>query len=43
VKAKVNEIAASGYRPNRDNGVRVNIEPLKQAGIFLPDGGRVKE
>ncbi|MDW8103200.1 MAG: hypothetical protein RMK30_10020 [Anaerolineae bacterium] len=42
VKAKVNEIVAEGYRPNLDYGVRVNIEPLKQAGILPPDGGRVK-
>jgi len=42
VKQKVNEIISQGYRPNRDYGVRVNIEPLKQAGILHPDAGRVK-
>ncbi|RKY59333.1 MAG: hypothetical protein DRP94_03930, partial [Candidatus Latescibacterota bacterium] len=31
VKEKVNEIVSQGYHPNRDYGVRVNIEPLKQA------------
>jgi len=42
VKEKVNEIVSQGYHPNRDYGVRVNIEPLKQAGILHPDAGRVK-
>ena len=42
VKQKVNEIISQGYRPNLDYGVRVNIEPLKQAGILHPDAGRVK-
>jgi len=42
VKAKVNEIIAEGYRPHRDYGVRVNIEPLKQAGILPPDAERIR-
>lgn len=42
VVEKVNEIVANGYRPNRDYGVRVNIEPLKQAGILPKDAERVK-
>jgi len=42
VKQKVNEIVSQGYRPNRDYGVRVNIEPLKQKGILHPDAKRVK-
>ena len=42
VKEKVNEIISQGYRPNRDYGVRVNIEPLKQAGILHPESNRVK-
>lgn len=42
VKEKVREIMAQGYRPVRDYGVRVNIEPLKQAGILPRDAQRVK-
>lgn len=42
VVEKVNEITAHGYRPNRDYGVRVNIEPLKQAGVLPIDAARVK-
>jgi hypothetical protein len=42
VKAGVNEIVRNGYRPNRDYGVRVNIEPLKQAGVLAADARRVK-
>ncbi|MCL5265974.1 MAG: hypothetical protein M1343_12440 [Chloroflexi bacterium] len=42
VSEKVNEIVARGYRPNRDYGVRVNIEPLKQAGIMPAAADRVK-
>lgn len=42
VPEKVNEITAQGYRPNRDYGVRVNIEPLKQAGVLPADSARVK-
>ncbi|MEM3434179.1 MAG: hypothetical protein QXP27_08385, partial [Candidatus Methanomethyliaceae archaeon] len=42
VQNKVNEIVAYGYRPNRDYGVRVNIEPLKQAGILPFSANRVK-
>jgi len=42
VKEKVREIVSEGYRPNRAYGVRVNIEPLKQAGILHPDASRVK-
>jgi hypothetical protein len=42
VKEKVQEIVAQGYRPVRDYGVRVNIEPLKQAGILPRDAQRVK-
>lgn len=42
VKEKVNEIVSSGYKPNRDYGVRVNIEPLKQRGILSKDAERVK-
>jgi hypothetical protein len=42
VREKVNEIVASGYRPERDYGVRVNIEPFKQAGILPRAADRVK-
>jgi len=42
VREKVNEIIARGYRPNRDYGVRVNIEPLKQAGVLSQAAQRVK-
>ena len=42
VPEKVNEIVAQGYRPHRDYGVRVNIEPLKQAGILAAAANRVK-
>ncbi|NLG80268.1 MAG: hypothetical protein GX492_10695 [Firmicutes bacterium] len=42
VAEKVNEITAHGCRPNRDYGVRVNIEPLKQAGVLPVDAARVK-
>lgn len=42
VEEKANEIVAGGYRPNRDYGVRVNIEPLKQAGLLPPAADRVK-
>lgn len=39
---KVNEIVVHGYQPVRDYGVRVNIEPLKQAGILPQAAERVK-
>ncbi|MEW6275261.1 MAG: hypothetical protein AB1556_09145 [Bacillota bacterium] len=42
VKEKVNEIVQNGYRPNRDYGVRVNIEPLKQVNILAREAARVK-
>ena len=42
VKARVNEIVQKGYRPNLDYGVRVNIEPLKQAGVLAADARRVR-
>jgi hypothetical protein len=42
VQDKVNEIVAQGYSPNRDYGVRVNLEPLKQAGILHIAADRVK-
>lgn len=42
VPGKVNEIVAQGYGPNRDYGVRVNIEPLKQAEILAASANRVK-
>lgn len=42
VVEKVNEIVAQGYRPERDYGVRVNIEPLKQAGVLPASAERVK-
>ncbi|MBC7234012.1 MAG: hypothetical protein H5T68_12315 [Chloroflexi bacterium] len=42
VVEKVNEIVAHGYRPERDYGVRVNIEPLKQAGVLPASAERVK-
>lgn len=42
VKEKVNETIKRGYRPERDYGVRVNIEPLKQAGILPQAADRVK-
>ncbi len=41
VKEKVGEIVREGYRPVRDYGVRVNIEPLKRAGILPRDAQRV--
>ncbi|MCD6323549.1 MAG: hypothetical protein J7L55_00320 [Desulfurococcales archaeon] len=42
MKEKVNEIISEGYKPNLDYGVRVNIEPLKQAGILHPDANRIR-
>ena len=42
IKEKVNEIVANGYKPNRDYGVRVNIEPLKQAKVVAKAAERVK-
>ena len=39
---KVNEILAHGYQPELEYGVRVNIEPLKQAGILPQAANRVK-
>ena len=42
VKEKVNEIVSNGYKPNRDYGVRVNIEPLKQAKVVAKAAERVK-
>lgn len=42
VKEKVNEIISNGYKPNRDYGVRVNIEPLKQAKVVAKAADRVK-
>ena len=42
VHEKINEIVAQGYRPNRDYGVRVNIEPLIQAGILPASANRIK-
>lgn len=42
VVEKANEIVAQGYRSHRDYGVRVNIEPLKQAGIVHVTMERVK-
>ncbi len=39
---RVNEIVKEGYRPNRDYGVRVNIEPLKAAGVLHRSAERVK-
>jgi hypothetical protein len=39
---KVAEITEQGYRPERDYGVRVNIEPLKQAGLMPKTADRVK-
>jgi hypothetical protein len=42
VKEKAREIVTQGYRPVRDYGVRVNIEPLKQAGILPRDAQRVR-
>jgi len=42
VKEKVNEIASNGYKSNRDYGVRVNIEPLKQAKVVAKAAERVK-
>ncbi len=43
VVEKVNEIVAQGYRPCRDYGVRVNLEPLKQAGILPVEAAWVKD
>ena len=42
VKEKVKEITQDGYKPKRDYGVRVNIEPLKQAGVTEKTADRVK-
>lgn len=42
VPEKVNEVVAEGFHPNRDYGVRVNIEPLKQAEIVPAAASRVK-
>lgn len=42
VRNVVREISAGGYRPCLDYGVRVNIEPLKQAGLLHRDAMRVK-
>jgi len=42
VPEKVNEIVSQGYRPHRDYGVRVNIEPLKQAGVLAEAARRIK-
>lgn len=42
VKNAVREISAGGYQPCRDYGVRVNIEPLKRAGLLHRDAMRVK-
>jgi hypothetical protein len=42
VMEKVAEITEQGYRPERDYGVRVNIEPLKQAGLMPKTADRVK-
>lgn len=39
---KVRGVAARGCRPERDHGVRVNIEPLKQAGILPQAAERVR-
>lgn len=42
VKEKVKEITENGYKPERDYGVRVNIEPLKQAEVMAKTADRVK-
>lgn len=42
VMDKVGEITQDGYTPERDYGVRVNIEPLKQAGLMPKTADRVK-
>ncbi len=42
VEEKVEEITQDGYKPERDYGVRVNIEPLKQAGLMPKTADRVK-
>jgi len=42
VKEKVKEITQDGYKPERDYGVRVNIEPLKWAGVMAKTADRVK-
>jgi len=42
VEEKVEEITQDGYKPERDYGVRVNIEPLKQAGVMAKTADRVK-
>lgn len=42
VKEKVKEITENGYKPERDYGVRVNIEPLKQAEVMVKTADRVK-
>lgn len=43
VVERVREIARGGYRPERDYGVRVNIEPLKQAGVLARAAERVRD
>jgi hypothetical protein len=42
VKERVKELVVNGYRPERGWGVRVNIEPLKQAGVLAREAARVK-
>jgi hypothetical protein len=42
VREKVNEVVTRGYSPNRDYGVSVNIEPLKNAGILPASAERSK-
>jgi len=42
VKVKVKEITQDGYKPERDYGIRVNIEPLKWAGVMAKTADRVK-
>jgi hypothetical protein len=42
VQQKIAEVRDNGYNPVIDYGVRVNIEPLKEAGLFHKAAQRVK-
>jgi hypothetical protein len=42
VDQKIAEVRDNGYNPIIDYGVRVNIEPLKEAGLLHKAARRVK-
>jgi hypothetical protein len=42
LQQKISEVRDNGYRPVIDYGVRVNIEPLKEAGLLHKAAQRVK-